>query len=346
MDLLDRYLAAVKKYLPWQRQDDIVAELKANLESQLEDREAELGRPLTQAEMEQWLNELGPPIQVAARYQPQRYLIGPTLFPFYWFVLRMAVPWALAVYAVVIVVQMFATQQPSASALLQALLRVPEVLLTTVTWVTLVFVVIEFVAGRSPALFKGTPLAGCGWSPGALPPVGRQAFDGKEQRSYAHVVAEVIFEFIFLVWLLLIPQHPFLWLGPGAAFLQTSPFQAAPVIIPFYWTVVAVNIVQWGWHVESLWRGRWQRPQVVQRIAIKAFGLIPMLVLLFARNHAYGLLKHPAQDWARYGATLASANNAIYKGLLVVCAIVVLQLLWEIGKAFRSHDRKREAARQ
>ena len=35
MELLDRYLEAVKKHLPWQRQDDIIAELRANLESQL-----------------------------------------------------------------------------------------------------------------------------------------------------------------------------------------------------------------------------------------------------------------------------------------------------------------------
>jgi len=83
MELLDRYLQAVKKHLPWQRQDDIIAELKANLESQLEDKEGELGRPLTQGEAEDWLKQLGPPIQVAARYQPQRYLIGPAIFPIY-----------------------------------------------------------------------------------------------------------------------------------------------------------------------------------------------------------------------------------------------------------------------
>ena len=50
MELLDRYLQAVKMHLPWQRQDDIVAELRANLEAQLEDKEAELGRPLTKEE--------------------------------------------------------------------------------------------------------------------------------------------------------------------------------------------------------------------------------------------------------------------------------------------------------
>ena len=43
MELLDRYLEAVKKHLPWKRQDDIIAELRANLEAQLDDKETELG---------------------------------------------------------------------------------------------------------------------------------------------------------------------------------------------------------------------------------------------------------------------------------------------------------------
>ena len=66
MELLDRYLQAVKRHLPWERQDDIIAELRANLEAQLEDKEAELGRPLTKEEAEQWLKQMGAPIQVAA----------------------------------------------------------------------------------------------------------------------------------------------------------------------------------------------------------------------------------------------------------------------------------------
>jgi len=67
MELLDRYLQAIKKHLPWQRQDDLIAELRANLESQLEDKEAELGRPLTAAEVEAWLKHMGSPMQAATR---------------------------------------------------------------------------------------------------------------------------------------------------------------------------------------------------------------------------------------------------------------------------------------
>src|SRR5579863_1669379 len=101
MELLDRYLQAVKKHLPSKRQDDIAAELRANMEAQLEDKEAELGRTLTQGEMEDWLRQMGSPMMVAARYQPQQYLIGPALFPIYLYVLKMAMLWAVLVYAVV-----------------------------------------------------------------------------------------------------------------------------------------------------------------------------------------------------------------------------------------------------
>ena len=44
MDLLERYLQAVRTYLPQSQQDDIVKELSENLRSRMEDQEASLGR--------------------------------------------------------------------------------------------------------------------------------------------------------------------------------------------------------------------------------------------------------------------------------------------------------------
>ena len=52
MALVDRYLHAVKFWLPRKQKDDIIAELSEDLRSQIEDREAELGHPLTDAEVE------------------------------------------------------------------------------------------------------------------------------------------------------------------------------------------------------------------------------------------------------------------------------------------------------
>ena len=50
MDLLARYLQAVRFFLPRGSQDDIVRELEEELRAQMEDRESQLGRTLTDEE--------------------------------------------------------------------------------------------------------------------------------------------------------------------------------------------------------------------------------------------------------------------------------------------------------
>src|SRR5258708_5803982 len=169
MELLDRYLQAVKKHLPWKRQDDIIAELRANLESQLEDKEAELHRPLTPGEAESWLKQLGSPFQVAARYQPQQYLIGPALFPMYLYVMRLASMWAVIIATIVGVVT-FVLGPANGSALADAILRLPFVLIQTAASVTLVFAAIQFLAARSPEQCPPIPGFSPPWSPPSFPP--------------------------------------------------------------------------------------------------------------------------------------------------------------------------------
>src|ERR1700722_741676 len=91
-ELLDRYVYSVKILLPLNKRDDIAAEIRSNLLSVLEDREAELGHPLDQTELAAILKRNGRPVLVASRYldSPPRRLIGPVLLPLYWFVLKCA----------------------------------------------------------------------------------------------------------------------------------------------------------------------------------------------------------------------------------------------------------------
>src|SRR5437016_1150491 len=87
MELLDRYLQAVRFFLPKKQKVDIIAELSEDLRSQIEEKETQLGRTLTETELEAILKRCGSPWEVGSRYLPQRYLIGPTLFPVYRFFL-------------------------------------------------------------------------------------------------------------------------------------------------------------------------------------------------------------------------------------------------------------------
>ena len=331
MELLDRYLQAVKKHLPSRRQDDIIAELRANMESQLEDKEAELGRPLTATEAGDWLKQMGAPMMVAARYQPQQYLIGPAIFPIYLYVLHRVIVLAVIVYSAVVAVVIPLTA-PSGAALLASALRIPGILITTAVWVTAVFAAVEFFATHYPG--KCPPIDGLfgAWSPSTLPPVEKTPPTGRKPRSFAQAVAEIVFGLFFLGWLLLIPRHLFLIMGPGAFYWDASPFQFANVWTTIFWWAVVLSLVQLVWRCVDLVRGTWQQSARAQRMTIQAISLVPLGLLLSLPGRLYVTLKHPALDQLQYGSTLDTINKNIHLGVLFICAIVVLQLAFDIGK--------------
>lgn len=89
MDLVERYLKAVAAQLPKDNREDIVAELSDEIMGRLEALEARLGRAPTDDEVEALLREVGHPLTVAARYRPgPQALIGPELYPWWMFGLK------------------------------------------------------------------------------------------------------------------------------------------------------------------------------------------------------------------------------------------------------------------
>jgi len=120
MALVDRYLQAVKFWLPRNQKDDLIAELSEDLRSQIEDKESELGYKLTDAEIEPILKRCGSPMSVAGRYLPQRCLIGPALFPIYSVVIRSLIfyfllPWLLLWMGITIFSPDFRADHPGAA---------------------------------------------------------------------------------------------------------------------------------------------------------------------------------------------------------------------------------------
>ena len=95
MDLIDRYLVAVRRHLPANLQDDIVQELGDSLRSEAEDHERATGRPLTDDEQAALLKKRGHPWLMASRYLPNQHLIGPGLFPYYRKALTIVVFWVV-----------------------------------------------------------------------------------------------------------------------------------------------------------------------------------------------------------------------------------------------------------
>src|SRR3984885_10285196 len=244
-ELIDRYLQAVRFWLPGtHRQDDLIAELGEDLRSQIDDKETELGHPLDKAETAAILKRCGSPMMVAGRLGPQRHLIGPALFPIYEFVLKMVLLWILVPVFVFIVGPVNLVQNGGnwGLALLTTFGNLWSGLFIAAGIITLVFAIVE----RTNAHLG----AECKWDPLKLPAVRKD----ERKPSLLKAVCELGFGFFGLIWLLLLPQYPFLILGPDAGFLK-----AGLILHAFYLPMVLLSIVgivrsgmilarpQWTW---------------------------------------------------------------------------------------------------
>jgi hypothetical protein len=332
MELFERYLQAVRKYLPWERQNDIVAELRANLEAQREEREAELGRPLTEGEMIDWLKQMGPPHQVAARYQAPRYLIGPAIFPMYWHVLRLVALWLTVAYGISMVARVF-VQSLGPEWVAGQIAAYPSVLMIAIAWVTLVFVVLEFVSERYPEKSPDFLATGPRWSPAHLPPLERPLPPGMKPRSLATAIAEFIVGVALLIWMLLIPRYPFLLLGPGAAYLEHSPVRLAPIAITFFWAIVIFNVIQLTWQGLHLLSGKWRIRGTVHHLVTKGLGIVPIAILLAAPGRRFLELNPAEAGRLPSGFDFAKINHDLFGGVVVIALIVGIQFAWDMWKA-------------
>ena len=115
MDLVNEYLRAVSVLLPKAQREDIIAELRDTILTSIEAREAELGRPLKDEEVEAVLREVGHPLVVAARYRegPQ-HVVGPTLYPYWSFAVKVGIILQLAIGLVVLLVRSIGGDFPEA----------------------------------------------------------------------------------------------------------------------------------------------------------------------------------------------------------------------------------------
>jgi hypothetical protein len=325
MELLDRYLQAVRFWLPKAQQEDIIAELSSDLRSQIDDRETELGRPLDDAELEVILRKCGSPILVASRYRPQTQLIGPALFPIYQFVLKMVLLWILVPLFVLIVGPAMIFSAPNHwGALLQTWSTLWFAMFVSAGIITLVFAMIERT-GAELKLFEKWDLRSLPRAPKAVQPVSR-----------TQTIFELVCGIVGLLWLLAVPYYPFLILGPAAAFLKL-----APIWHVFYLPLILLALAGLARQCVSLMRPQWTWLPPAGQLANTALALI-MLHFIFnmaakAPNgewHPFVVLADPVANPARAAIVAAIVNASVllamggtWIGLCIAACVQTWQLL-------------------
>jgi len=206
MNLIDRYVAEVGKNLPLLKgREDIEKELKSTLEDMLEDRAQSTGRARDEALEIEVLKEYGSPQKVAQTYNPHPYLIGPKMFPFYLFVLKIVLAVVISVMLILAGVQAV-TDTPFMGAdfvkiIGQGLGSALSAAIAAFGNVTLVFVILERVLpDKEISSFDDEK----DWDPASL-----AKEPNPDSVSRFELIMEIVFTFVALAILNLYPQ----WLG-------------------------------------------------------------------------------------------------------------------------------------
>jgi hypothetical protein len=321
MELIDRYIYEVGRYLPPKNRGDIQVELRSLLNDSLDARvEGEAG----EEDVVALLKEFGPPAKVAASYRPEsQYLVSPDLFPIFRTVVGIALLVIVVVHAVLFGVSIFTNPDP-----LDALNVLSGFVGSTLSVLGAIVVVFYGLQYFDVHLAKPSQE----WNPRELPVV-----DTKNEIKRAGTIFDIALKLLILAVLLLYPTYIGIVLMPG------TPIWSDPVLTTYMPLIVAALVAGLVVDIVLLWRGRWQPGTRLAKIIANLFSIVVIAVLIsghvawFAQQGVtgfFGLLEDlPAGTASQGELTLTFAMYLVQWGLIIALIITVIETI-EIGYRF------------
>jgi hypothetical protein len=330
MELLDRYLQAVRFWLPRKQQEDIIAELGDDLRSQIEERESALGRPLNEDELVALLKQAGHPLWVAARYQKQQALIGPVLFPLYSFVLKIVtlgylVPWFLVWIVLTVVVPSHPAINP-ALALIGGWASLWANIIVIFGSVTLAFAILERVQSAVSAVQQ--------WDPRKLPRVARP----KERVSRVESVFGLVFSIVFIAWWLSLSRYGHVMFGPIASFFSLNPALRA-----WYLPAIAPTCIIALQQCVNLLRPQWTWFRAAAMLLSDSIALF--IFVSVAKIHPYLIAGRDANLDAQHTQALVKLNQVCSWSILCVIIGICIALAVHVYQTVRELRRMSKGSR-
>jgi hypothetical protein len=324
MELLDRYLQAVRGYLLVRRRDDIVGELGDNILSQMEDKAAELRHPLSEDEQAAILKQHGHPLVAASRYRklPVQQLIGPALFPLYWYMLQVAVVLVAALHLVLAVV-LALSRRSLLEGLVGAWGSFWLFTLVAVGGLTICFGLIEyFGGGKVPFTATFNPLE--------LPEV------KKSSPPRGNAAAELVLGGMFLIgW-------PLFLHSPAPAFAREVPVRLAPVWWHFEAPILLVVALGVAAAFVALFRPQSPRLRAALRLVSDVAGIATFYFFLLtgefvvANPDAAVKLTGPVQIGDHIFTVGQLANYSVTLTFLIVLVVFFCDGLVEATRLLRA----------
>jgi hypothetical protein len=313
-DLIDRYLNAVKLWLPRKQQKDILAELAEDLHSQIEERELVLGHPLEETELVDLLKRRGSPMRVASGYIPEVRLINPATLPLYWMVLRIVLLWVLMpIFGLVFIAPVINSHSPG-KALAVFFATAFQALFFVIGIVTTVFALLD----RYHSKWVDR------WDPRKLPGGPRS----HQQMQWYNDFAGFAFGIAATVFWAVVMWH-------RSAFVHTSELRIVlnPVWGQIYWLVLGLTLARALVDLYCFVRPAWTPARSWVRLGFDALKVVIALVLLRVTNWVdIGGTRLSPADVAK---AVAWVNGTIQVTLICAAAIMLFdgvrqgRLLWK-----------------
>lgn len=311
MELIDRYLQAVKFWLPKNQKQDIIAELSEDLRSQVEDREAELGRQLNESEVAEMLKQRGRPVVVANQFRPQQQLIGPVLFPIYVFVLKIVagfylLPWVL----VWIMIAIYRPPHPGLN-LLSTIgsfwTSFWPMTLSMIGSVTVIFAILERAQQKSRFMEK--------WDPRKLPPV-REPNRIKLSSSVGELTANMVL-FGWWVW----------WAGgqwyPSHVHFASVTVTLAPVWRYFFWGYLVMYLGNIALSAVNILRPYWTEERAAIRVFLSSAGVAICWVMKLNIIAGISVVNVAPEKTAAIAHAINWWGVRLFPWMIAFCALLV-----------------------
>ena len=204
-NLIDSYVADIGRRLPRKTRADIEAEIRSILQDMLDERSQKTSKPVDDEMTFEVLKAYGDPEKVAATYLGDRYLIGPSLYPIFWLVLRivLVVTGVLAAIGLGIALSQTVTNpQGAIEAILLAVGKFATSTMTILGNIVLIFAILEWSLFRSGGKVevKGLPVKK-EWDPHLLTKV-----SAPNQVKMAETIVETVGCFAAIVIFNFYPQ--------------------------------------------------------------------------------------------------------------------------------------------